>query len=115
MLMPMVSFCEKCGALLIPQRHEDESVSLICKVCKTESKDKFKESSYQVSSKISHNEKEMATVIEEDFDIRPSAKVACPRCNNYEARYWEAENRRKEEWETTTYYKCTKCGWVWSE
>ncbi|UCG89545.1 MAG: transcription factor S [Candidatus Heimdallarchaeota archaeon] len=111
----MVSFCEKCGALLIPRRHEDDTVTLVCRICKTESKDEFKESSYQISSKIIHDEKEKVTVVEEEFDIRPSIKVACPRCNHYEARYWEAENRRKEEWETTTYYKCTKCGWVWSE
>ncbi|MFX1505133.1 MAG: transcription factor S [Promethearchaeota archaeon] len=112
----MVSFCEKCGSLLIPQRHEDNTVTLICRVCKTESKDKFKESSYSISSKIRHDEKDRVTIVEENFDIRPTTKVACPRCNNFEARYWEAENRRKtEEWETTTYFKCTKCGWVWSE
>ncbi|UCE13310.1 MAG: hypothetical protein JSV04_14130 [Candidatus Heimdallarchaeota archaeon] len=111
----MVSFCEKCGALLIPQRNKDDTVTLVCRVCKTESKEKFEDSSYQISSRIQHTEKDMMTVIEEDFDIRPSVRIACQKCNNFEARYWEAEDRRKEEWETTTYYKCTKCGWVWSE
>ncbi len=111
----MVKFCEKCGALMIPQRHENDSVTLVCKVCKTESKDEYKESSYQISSKIKHDEKDKSIIVEEEFDVRPSMKVVCPRCNNYEARYWEAENRRKEEWETTTYFKCTKCAWVWSE
>ena len=111
----MVKFCDKCGALLTPRRNKDNSITLICKICKTESKESFYESSYQISSKIKHSEKDKLTVVEEDFDIRPSIKVACPRCNNYEARYWEAEDRRKEEWETTTYYKCTKCNWVWSE
>ncbi|MFX0182602.1 MAG: transcription factor S [Candidatus Hodarchaeota archaeon] len=111
----MVSFCEKCGSLLVPQKKEDGMVSLFCKQCKTESKETFKESSYQVKAKIKHNEKDMLTIIEEDFDVRPIIRIACRRCDNFEARYWEAEDRRKEEWETTTYYKCTKCGWVWSE
>ncbi|MHA2225001.1 MAG: transcription factor S [Candidatus Hodarchaeales archaeon] len=111
----MVNFCENCGSLLIPQREENGTVKLICRACNTESKEKFKESSYQVSSKINHDEKDKLTVIEEDFDIRPTIRVACKKCNNTEARYWEAEDRRKEEWETTTYYKCTRCGWVWNE
>jgi DNA-directed RNA polymerase subunit M len=114
-VIPVVSFCEKCGSLLVPKRNEDGTVTLLCKHCKTESKEAFKESSYQVKAKIKHSEKDMLTVIEEDFDIRPTIRIACQRCDNFEARYWEAEDRRKEEWETTTYYKCTKCGWVWSE
>ena len=112
----MVNFCEKCGSLLVPQRDpKDTKIILFCKVCKSESKEKFKDTSYQIKSRIQHSEKDKLTVIEEDFDVRPSIRVACPRCNHFEARYWEAEDRRKEEWETTTYYKCTKCNWVWSE
>ena len=111
----MVSFCEKCGSLLVPKRNEDGTVTLVCRHCKTESKEAFKESSYQVKAKIKHSEKDMLTVIEKDFDVRPTIRIACRSCDNFEARYWEAEDRRKEEWETTTYYKCTKCGWVWSE
>jgi DNA-directed RNA polymerase subunit M len=111
----MVNFCEKCGSLLAPTRKEDGSISLYCKVCKEYSKEKFRDESYQIKSKINHGVKDKLTVIEEEFDVRPSIRVACPKCNHYEARYWEAEDRRKEEWETTMYYKCTKCGWVWSE
>jgi transcription factor S len=113
----MVRFCETCGSLLIPQRKDDGKVTLYCKVCNTESEE-FTEDSYQVKSKIQHSEEDLLTVIDdpEDFDIRPTTRIACPRrCNHYEARYWEAENRKKEEWETTTYYKCTSCEWVWSE
>jgi DNA-directed RNA polymerase subunit M len=111
----LVSFCEKCGSLLVPMRNEKGKVDLYCKVCKTRSKERFKESSYQVKSKIKHSEKDKLTIIEEDFDIRPTIRIICPKCGHNEARYWEAEDRRKEEWETTTYYKCTKCGRVWSE
>ncbi|MHA1975137.1 MAG: transcription factor S [Candidatus Hodarchaeales archaeon] len=111
----MVSFCETCGSLLIPSRDKNGNVVLYCKVCKTTSKEKFKDSSYQIKSRIQHSEKDKLTVIEEDFDIRPTTRVECPKCGNFEARYWESENRRKEEWEVTTYYKCTKCGWVWNE
>ncbi len=111
----MVSFCEKCGSLLVPQKNKDGKILLFCKKCRTESKESFKESSYQVKSKIKHTEKDKLTVIEEDFDVRPKTRIACKRCDNFEAVYWEAEDRKKEEWETTTYYKCTKCGWVWSE
>lgn len=115
LVVSVVSFCEECGSLLIPQRTEDDNVILFCKHCKIESKERFKEESYQVKARIQHTEKDKMTVIEEDFDIRPTIRIACRRCNNFEARYWEAEDRRKEEWETTTYYKCTKCGLVWSE
>ena len=111
----MVNFCEKCGSLLIPERKDDGSLKLFCKNCKADSKEKYKESSYQVKSKINHTEKDRLTVIEQDFDVRPTTRVACPKCNHPEARYWEAEDRRKEEWETTMYYQCVKCGWVWSE
>ena len=90
-------------------------MSLYCKVCKEDSKEKYTSDSYQIKSKIAHTEKDKLTIIEEEFDVRPTIRVACPKCGHNEARYWEAENRRKEEWETTTYYKCTKCGKVWAE
>ncbi|MFW9779545.1 MAG: transcription factor S [Candidatus Heimdallarchaeota archaeon] len=113
----MVSFCKNCGSLLLPQRKDDGKVILYCKVCDTKFEDQFTENSYQVKSKIRHTEEDLLTVIEDqaDFDIRPTTRIACPRCSHHEARYWEAENRKKEEWETTTYYKCTACNWVWSE
>ena len=111
----LVSFCETCGSLLVPTRKDDGKVKLFCKICKQEVKVDFQPTSYQVKSKIKHTEKDKLTVIEEDFDIRPTIRITCRRCNHFEARYWEAEDRRKEEWETTTYYKCTKCGLVWSE
>ncbi|MHA1940292.1 MAG: RPA12/RPB9/RPC11 RNA polymerase family protein [Candidatus Hodarchaeales archaeon] len=113
----MVNFCEKCGSLLSPNRQDDGTMVLYCTQCKEESKEAFKNDSYQIKSKIAHDEKDKTTVIEEEFDVRPIIRVACPKCNNAEARYWEAEDRKKEEWETTVYYKCTSssCGWVWSE
>ncbi len=111
----MVNFCEKCGALLQPTRNDKGIISLFCKVCKEESKEEFKDQSYQIKSKINHSEKDRLTIIEDEFDVRPTARVICPKCSHTEARYWEAEDRRKEEWETTTYYQCVKCNWVWSE
>lgn len=113
----MVSFCKTCGSLLIPKRQDDDTVILYCKVCDKESEEQYAEASYQVKSKIKHSEEDLLTVIEsqEDFDIRPSTRIACPRCSNYKALYWEAENRKKTDWETTTYYKCTACKWIWSE
>jgi DNA-directed RNA polymerase subunit M len=111
----MVNFCEKCGSLLSPNRREDGTITLYCKHCKEESKESFKDNSYQIKAKIQHNEKDKTTVIEEEFDVRPTIRVVCPKCSHAEARYWEAEDRRKEEWETTMYYQCSSCSWVWSE
>ncbi len=111
----MVNFCENCGTLLQPNRNDDGSISLYCKVCKEESKEEFKDQSYQIKSKIAHTEKDRLTVIEDEFDVRPTARVICPKCKHIEARYWEAEDRKKEDWETTTYFQCVKCNWVWSE
>ena len=113
----MVSFCNKCGALLSPNKNEKGKMQLTCLVCKVKSKEKFKNETYAVKQKIIHDSvKEKLTVIEESFDIRPiTNQASCIKCGNNEARYWEAENRKKEDWESATYYKCTKCGWVWTE
>ena len=78
----LVNFCEKCGSLLAPTKKEDGSISLYCKVCKEYSKEKYKDNSYQIKSKINHSVKDKLTVIEEEFDVRPSIRVACPKCNH---------------------------------
>ena len=115
----MVNFCEKCGSFLIPrQRKKDtkkEIISLYCNSCKNETQKGFKEISYQVKTKISHKASERFTVIEEEFNVLPTIRNTCPFCGYIEAYYWEGENRRKQEWESMTYYKCKKCGRIWSE
>ncbi len=115
----MVNFCEKCGSFLIPkQRKKDmknEIISLYCNSCKELTQRGFNEISYVVKTKIPHGASDRLTVIEEEFTVYPSIRHSCPRCGHHEAYYWEGENRRKQEWESMTFYKCKKCGRIWSE
>lgn len=75
----------------------------------------FKEISYQIKIKIPHSEKDRLQAIEEEFYTDPSTRNTCPRCGYHEAHYWEGMDRRKQEWESIIYYKCTKCKWTWYE
>ncbi|MFX0173744.1 MAG: hypothetical protein ACFE9L_17825 [Candidatus Hodarchaeota archaeon] len=67
------------------------------------------ETSYLVITRIPHNEKDQTFLIEEAFSIYPIIRNNCPRCGYYDAQYWEVGDRRKEEWESMTYYKCMQC------
>jgi DNA-directed RNA polymerase subunit M/transcription elongation factor TFIIS len=73
------------------------------------------ETSYLVITRIPHNEKDRTFLIEEAFSIYPIIRNNCPRCGYYDVQYWEAGDRRREEWESMTYYKCIQCQWVWFE
>ncbi|MFX0015062.1 MAG: hypothetical protein ACFFB2_08065 [Promethearchaeota archaeon] len=115
----MVSFCEICGSILIPKpKKKDmkkEIVSLFCNSCKKGIQRGSNEISYLVKTKIPHRASERLTVIESTFDVLPTIRNPCPRCDNHEAYYWEGGDRRKPEWESMTYYKCKKCSWIWFE
>ncbi|MFX1283194.1 MAG: hypothetical protein ACFFB5_06040 [Promethearchaeota archaeon] len=114
----MVNFCENCGNLLIPRqkkRMKKGYVHLYCNYCKKGIDKEFKETSYLVITRIPHNEKERTHVIDKVFSIFPKVRNICPRCGYAESEYWEAGDRRKDEWESITYYQCLQCKWIWFE
>ncbi len=114
-----MNFCEKCGSLLIPNQKKRPknkgSISLFCSSCKNSTEKGISEISYLIRTRIPHGEKDHLQVIEEEFSTYPKTRNNCTKCGNHEAYYWEGENRKKEEWESMTYFKCTKCALVWSE
>lgn len=114
----MVIFCEKCGNLLIPRqrkRIKNGHINLYCNYCKKGIEKDSRETSYLVVTRIPHNEKDLSLVMDEVFNTYPIIRNNCPRCGYLKAQYWEAGDRRKQEWESMTYYKCVKCSWLWFE
>ena len=94
-------FCPKCKSLMFP-----EGDVFVCNKCGYK---KGKKGSNIVVSK--QEEKEVA-VLEDQIDILPKAKVACPKCNNNEA-YWILRQTRASDEPETRIYTCTKCNHKW--
>lgn len=114
----MVSFCEKCGFLLIPKqknRINKGFIALYCNFCKKTEKKGFDEISYKISTRIPHGENDQSLIIDEEFNADPIIRNTCPKCGYQEAHYWEAGDRRKQEWEPITYYRCIKCKMTWND
>ncbi len=114
----MVNFCDECGFLLIPRQKnyaKKKFIDLYCNSCKRTQKKTLEETSYRVTTRIPHGEKDRLLVFDNEFYIDPSIRITCPKCGYHEAHYWEAGDRRKSEWEPLTYYRCVKCKMTWSE
>ena len=114
----MVNFCQKCGKLLIPQLKAQQKhgiINLHCTHCNTTEKALLDGISYQVKTRIFHNDKERSQIIETDFFTDPIIRQSCPKCRFMEAYYWQGSNRRKSEWEPMTYYRCVKCNNTWND
>jgi DNA-directed RNA polymerase subunit M len=112
----LVEFCDKCGFILLPINKRSNRkiyIDLYCNNCKTIQKKTIGESSYKVSTKIPHGIKDYSVIINDEFYTDPIIRVNCPKCGYHEAFYWESSNRRKQEWESVTYYRCIKCKNTW--
>jgi DNA-directed RNA polymerase subunit M len=114
----VVNFCEKCGFLLIPRQRYDikkRYIDLYCNFCKKTEKKTAEETSYRVTTKIPHGDKDRLLVIDNEFYIDPTIRITCPKCGYPEAHYWQNGDRRKIEWEPITYYRCIKCKMTWND
>lgn len=56
----------------------------------------------------------IAVVGETKIEVLPKTKIACPKCGNDTAYYWEIQTRSADE-PATRFFKCIKCGHVWRE
>ncbi len=113
----MVSFCQKCGNLLVPQNQkmkESNLIDLYCNYCQVAERKPVDGISYQFKTRIKHKAEERAQIFEEDFSLDPVVNQTCPKCKFTQAYYWQGGDRRKQEWESMTYYRCTKCKNTWN-
>lgn len=96
-------FCPKCHLLMYPNDGK-----FLCRKCGYESENK---ENHVVVEK--HREREIS-VIKEEKEILPKARVTCPKCENNEA-YWILRQTRGADEPETTIYTCTNCGHRWRE
>jgi DNA-directed RNA polymerase subunit M/transcription elongation factor TFIIS len=114
----MVSFCQNCGNLLLPQKTPKQKIGIInlhCNSCQKTEEVMADGISYQVKTRIFHKDEERAQILESDFSVDPVCRQQCPKCGFTKAYYWQGGNRRKLEWESITYYRCLKCRNTWNE
>lgn len=100
-----MSFCQKCGSILVPKK-ENDRILFVCLNCG------YKETPKKVTEKI-ENKKDV-DVVEKDFEHLPEEKIKCPKCEHDTALFWTKQTRAADEAETT-FYKCKKCGHTWRD
>ncbi len=103
-----MEFCPKCGSVMKPEK-KGSKIYLVCPRCgyKIERKTKH--------FKIEEKTKEEENIFEiQDLELLPRTHKLCPKCGNHEAFYWVKQTRSMDE-PPTTFFKCTKCGYIWRE
>ncbi|MFX0211242.1 MAG: transcription factor S [Candidatus Hodarchaeota archaeon] len=111
----MVEFCEKCGALLFPEKKKSKTV-LKCRRCGT-AQEPDQAVDYRVRSEIRHSIKDETIIIDGDekkLSVLPTTSTVCPKCHNTVAYYWMVQTRSADE-AMTTFLRCQKCGHTWRE
>ncbi len=106
----MVDFCEKCGALLYPEKKKAKTI-LKCRNCGA-TQDTDKSEAYRVVSEIQQSIKDETIVIngnEKALNAMPTTANVCPKCNHPTAYYWQVQTRSADE-AMTTFLRCQKCG-----
>ena len=101
-----MEFCEKCGALLLPDAKKKK---LVCTSCGSSSKSK---GSVVVKEEIKSNVK--LEVVDKDIDVNPEIEEECPKCENKKAKFWTLQTRSSDEAETR-FFECIKCKHRWRE
>ncbi len=107
-----INFCEKCGGLLLPKK-SGKRTTLICRRCGRRYSTKSKDFKIAVSST---REPEKIIVVDKKsrFEVLPTTKIQCPKCENNEAYWWMQQTRAADE-PPTRFFKCVKCNNVWRE
>ena len=98
-----MTFCPKCGSILIPK---DKVLSCNCGY-----KEKTKEKII-IKEKIQKKDDIYVIYEDDEFIANPVVPVVCNKCGNKGAYFWVVQMRRADE-AATRFYKCKKCKAVW--
>jgi DNA-directed RNA polymerase subunit M len=98
-------FCEKCRALMYPDKE-----FLVCRKCG------FKKEKKGSNVVVSEKKEKEVTFIEDKqkSNVLPKTKELCTKCGNNEA-YWILRQMRGSDEPESRFYTCTKCGYKWRE
>lgn len=113
----VMEFCPDCGTRLTSVRKKEEGktvLRLICKKCGY--KKPGKHNPADDAKKINHPKKEVITVIGKEDDVRtmPIQEIACPKCGNNTAYFWQVQTRGGDEG-STLFFRCTKCDFTFRQ
>ena len=101
-----MEFCEKCGALLLPDKGKKK---LVCGSC---GKSKKTKNTLLVKEEV--KEGKNLEVVDKDIDVNPEIKEECPKCKHEKAKFWTLQTRAGDEAETR-FFECCKCKHRWRE
>lgn len=112
----MVSFCPKCGSLMMPKKKGSDTI-LTCSKCGYEERAGSDSDSYVLRENVAHSPRDKITIVEKDnknLNPMPTTKVDCPKCHHNKAAYWQLQTRAADEG-STLFFRCLKCGHTWRE
>jgi DNA-directed RNA polymerase subunit M len=112
-----MEFCPDCGTRLTSSRKKEGSktvIRLVCQKCGYIKPEKHNPA--DAAKKIARTKKEVITVIRKEDDVRtlPTQKIACPKCGNNTAYFWQVQTRGGDEG-STLFFRCTKCDHTFRE
>ncbi len=96
-------FCNKCGALLLPDSKKKDKLSCSCGYS-------TKKANVVVKEKIRSGKG--IEIIDQTIETLPKTEMTCPKCENKQAFYWLLQTRSSDEAETQ-FFRCTKCKHQW--
>jgi len=102
-----MTFCPKCGSLLVPKKNK-KNISCSCGYVRKEPLDISLNEKVQTQQKIE--------VLNEQDELKtlPLTDVDCPQCKHTKARFWTAQTRAADEAETR-FFRCENCHHVWRD
>jgi DNA-directed RNA polymerase subunit M len=112
----MVSFCPKCGALLMPTKN-GSGIVLSCRKCGYSKEDNIAQETYLLQENIKHTPRDRIILIEsgaKTTKTMPTTRVDCPKCHHNLAEYWQVQTRAADEG-STIFLRCLKCKHTWRE
>jgi len=106
-----MKFCEKCGAMMMPNKQSDGSIIDICSCGHSQAGEK----NQVLGVKIKKKDVETVTIPAQDGDERlPQCDMECEKCGHTRCYYWEIQTHASDE-PPTRFYKCVACKHTWRE
>ncbi|KAB1205013.1 DNA-directed RNA polymerase I subunit RPA12 [Morella rubra] len=102
-------FCEFCGTMLSLKSTKYAECPL-CKFKRSAKEISEREISYVVTAEDIRRELGISHIHDQEVQLSKVKK----KCDNDEAEYWTMQMRSADEGQTT-FYRCTKCGFKFSE